>query len=252
MKRVVGLCVAGAMLAGCATPYKPIPYDRGTAAVTSIRVVEDAMAPEAGTQKLATNGQNMASAMAAQAGLAGVLVGAMIAGVEASIEQQQRNRMRAVLKAQGFDGEAVFDKILEAALTESGYKLSTIEVARAEPRDLVTATLTADPAAEAGTAVLDAAVLNYGYQRVGGTNTWRPFVTIKVHVTDAADPKKVLLDNAVYYNGVATPEVVINLPADEAYGFESIEAMEADPAKVAEGLTKAIEASAAAVAQMLK
>jgi hypothetical protein len=77
-------------------------------------------------------------------------------------------------------------------------------------------------------------------------------VSIKVHVTDAADPKKVLLDNAVFYNGVATPEVVVNLPADEAYGFETIEAMEADPAKVAEGLTKAIEASAAAVAQMLK
>jgi hypothetical protein len=162
MKPVIALCAATALLAGCATPYKPIPYDRGGAGITSIRVVEDAMAPEAGTQKLATNGQNMASAMAAQAGLAGVLVGAMIAGVEAGIEQQQRNRMRVVLKGQGFDGEAIFDKTLEAALTESGYKLSTVEVARGETRDLVTATLTADPTAEKGTAVLDAAVLNYG------------------------------------------------------------------------------------------
>ena len=73
MKNIVMACAASAMLAACATPYAPTPYDRELAGVEKIIIIDDAFPDKATTRKLATNGQNMGSA-ASSAGLAGLLV----------------------------------------------------------------------------------------------------------------------------------------------------------------------------------
>ncbi len=251
MKKEFALGVAALALSACAsTTYTPTPYDRTSAGVSSIVVVGDAFPEEPQVQKLATNGANMAGAMAAQAGLAGLLVGAVAAGIEAGIAADQTKRMRAALESQGFDAEAIFDAALEKALTESNYAHKAMEFARNEKRELVT--FVANPNAEPGSAVLDVSAAGYGYQLVGGGTTWRPFVSAVVRVTDPKDPTHILLDNRVVYNPVATPDVIVNLPADEIYSFEKMEALEADPAKAAEGLKRAVEATALAVAQLLK
>jgi hypothetical protein len=251
MKKFLTLGFAALAVSACATTtYTPTPYDRSSAGVSSLFVVDDAFPEEPQIQKLATNGANLAGAMAAQAGLAGLLVGAVVAGVEGGIAADQTKRMRVALQAQGFDAEAIFDKALETALTESGYTYRAVEISRNKNRELIE--FVPNPNAEAGSAVLDVSASGYGYQLVGDGTTWRPFVSAVVRVSDTKDPTKVLLDNRVVYNPVATPDVIVNLPADEAYSFEKMDALEADPAKAAEGLKRAIEATAAAVAQLLK
>lgn len=175
---------------------------------------------------------------------------AVAGGIEASIAADQNKHMRSALESQGFDGEAIFDVTLETALTDSGYSHKAMDFTRNEQRDLIT--FVANPNSAPGSAVLDVSASGYGYQLIGGGTTWRPYVSAVVRMTDPKDPTHILLDNRVVYNPVATPDVVVNLPVDEIYSFESMEALEADPVKAAEGLKRAIEATALAVAQLLK
>jgi hypothetical protein len=248
-KRVSGVAML-VLLSGCATPYQPVPFDRTATGVSKIIVVENALPPEPGTQKLATNGGNMASAAAAQGGLAGLVVAAAAAGIEAGIEAGQRGKVRAALATQNFNGEAIFDAALDAELKGLNYTTSTVAIARESNRSAVV--VPANPTAETGSAVLDVAGINYGYQLVGGGTQWRPFVNLNVRLVDAKDPKKVLMDNQVVYNPVARPAVIVNIPPDEKYAFAKIEDLEADPAKAAEGLKVALEAAAKATAQLLR
>lgn len=250
VKSILVLGAAALSVAACTTPYAPIPYDRATAGVESIQIVETSFPETATTQKLATNGQNMASAMAAGAGLAGVLVGAIAAGVEANIEAGQRKRILAALETQDFDGEAIFDAALEAALTGSDYTVETVDLPRESQFKLIE--ITADPVAPDGTAILDVAGSGYGYQLVGGNTQWRPFASAQVRLTNPQDPTVIHLDNKVVYNPVATPDVIVNIPPNEIYAFNKIEDIEANPELAAEGLKEALEETAKAVAQLLQ
>lgn len=249
MLRLTVASAAALSLAACVTPYAPIPYDRASAGIQTIVVVEDSLPADAGTQKLATNGENMASAMAASAGLAGVLVGAIAAGVDANIEAGQRTRIQAALATQGFDGEAIFDAALESALAANGYELGKVTVERKNYREPLELEVRND--LQPGSAILDVAGAGYGYQLVGGNTQWRPFVTVGVRLSDPADPSKIHLDNRVVYNPVATPDVIVNLPPDPQYAFAKVEDIEADPAKAKEGLEKALVETANAVADLL-
>jgi hypothetical protein len=252
MKRLsASIVLSSLILAGCATPYQPVPFDRTATPVTKISVVENALPAEVGTQKLATTGENMASAAGASGGLIGALVVGVIAGaVEANIENNQRKKIQDALASQKFEGEAIFDAALEEALKGQNYQVETIAIARANTRDMIVLTPKAD--AEAGAAVLDAFGLNYGYQLVGGSTQWRPFVTMKVRLLDHKDPKKILMDNQITYNPVVKNEVTVSIPVDETYAFQKIEDLEADPARAAEGLRVALQAAAKATADLLR
>lgn len=251
MKKTFVLGVAALAVSACATTtYTPTPYDRTSAGVSNIVVVSDAFPDQPQINKLATTGGNMTAAAAAQMPLAGLFMAAVAGGIEAGIAADQTKRMRTALESQGFDAEAIFDSTLEAALTESGYQHRAMDFARNEQRELID--FVPNPNAETGMAVLDVSAAGYGYQLVGDGTTWRPFVSAVVRMSDPRDPKRVLLENRVVYNPVATPDVIVNLPADEVYSFEKMDALEADPAKAAEGLRRAIEATATAVAQLLK
>jgi hypothetical protein len=248
-KLVVSLSVL-ALIAGCATPYQPTPFDRTAAGVNKITVIEDALPDEVGTRKLATNGQNLTSAVSSQFGLAGIIVAAAAAGVEAGIEAGQRNKIRAALATQNFNGEAIFDAALEAALKGNGFSVDSVALVREKNRSPLV--IAANPNAEAGSAILDVNSTNFGYQLVGGGTQWRPFVLLTVRLVDPKDPKKLLMDNAVTYNPVGPTTVTVSIAPDEKYAFQKIEDLEADPVRAAEGLKAAIEASALATAQLLR
>jgi hypothetical protein len=250
MKKLVGVMSVAALVAGCATPYQPVPFDRASAGITHLVIVEDAMPEAVGTQKLATNGQNMAAAAGASLGLAGILVGAVAAGIEANIEAGQRAKIQAALATQNFDGEAIFDEAFNAALAGMSYPVSSVSMTRETNRDLIK--LTADAAAPTGHGLLDVTAPNYGYQLVGSGTQWRPFVVMAVRLSDPRDPARVLMDNRVVYNPVGPVESIINIAPDESCAFETIELLEANAPKAAECLRTAIVASANAAAGLLR
>jgi hypothetical protein len=182
-------------------------------------------------------------------GLAGLLVGAVAAGIEAGIASDQTNKIDSALASQKFDGEVIFDAALEANLKAQNFDISTIKIERDEYRNFVVVKPQAD--AKTGTAVLDVKSNDFGYQQVGGLK-WRPYVVAAVKMYDAQDPKKILLDNVVEYNAVAPGTVTVNIAGDEAYAFEKVEDIKANPEKATEGLKLALEATAKAIAQLLK
>lgn len=250
MKKVVLSLSCVGLVTACATPYAPIPYDRELAQVGKIQVIETAFPEDVQTRKLATNGANIASAAGASLGLAGVLVGVAIGGVEAGIEAGQRKRINAALATVNFDGEAIFDAALESALTEAEYEIASFSNDRKSTGKF--AELSAVTDAPKGTASLDVAGSGYGYQLVSGHTQWRPYVEASVRLMDTANPEDILMENLVVYNPVATPDVVVNIPATGEYGFEKIDDIEADPEKAAEGLRIALEASAVAISKLLQ
>ena len=68
-RKIIGL-VAALSLGACASPYIATPYERTTAGVTSIAVVDDALEPKAMAYEVASTGANF--------GLIGALVDAGI------------------------------------------------------------------------------------------------------------------------------------------------------------------------------
>ncbi len=249
MKRSIGTLSILIMLSACTTPYQPVPFDRVATKTTDIQVVEDAMPDQADIRKLATNGQNIASATSGL-GLAGLAVGLVAAGVEANIAAGQREKLRKALESQNFDAEKIFDEAFEAALKSLNYNISVNNTKREKNREFVVTSAQVD--APIGTAVLDIAGNSYGYQLAGGNTSWRPYVVISVKMKDAKDPTKILLDNRVEYNAVAPVPLTVSIPGDPEYGFAKIEDIEANPAKVAEGLKKAIIESANETAKLLR
>jgi hypothetical protein len=250
MRKLIAALPVLALTAACVTPYQPVPFDRASAGVTHLAIVADAFPEEVGTQKLATNGQNMAAAAGASLGLAGVLVGAVAAGIEANIEAGQRKKIQEALATQNFDGEAIFDEAFATALAGLNFPVSTIEMPRAANRELIK--LAPDANAPVGHGLLDVTVPNYGYQLVGGNTQWRPFVAMAVRVTDPRDPTRILMDNRVIYNPVGPAEAIVNIAPNPDCAFDSIELLQADAPKAARCLREAIVASANAAAGLLR
>lgn len=249
MKKVLVSLVSVSVLCGCATPYHPTPFDHATSGISNLEINNNNIPGQARVRKLATNGQNIAAG-AGGAGLAGLIVVAAAAGVEAGVAKDQNNKINAALATQKFDGKATFDEALQADLHDQKYDTSVIKLTRDEDHNLVD--LVAQPQAPSGTGILDVDAYGYGYQLVGGVKKWRPYVVIAVKVYDAKQPTKILMDNHVEYNAVVPNALTVNIPADDTYSFDSIEAIQADPARAAEGLRVALVASAHATAQLLK
>lgn len=252
MKRIFTSLALLSFLSACAAGpgYQPTPFDRNITKVDEIKLVTDTMPELADIRKFATNGGNIASAAASSAGLAGLGVALIAGGIEAGIAAKQRGALRDILAAEKFDGEAIFNEALIAALKEQNYTITQSDLKHKEDRSFLV--LNAQTDAAANTSVLDIAGNSFGYQLAGSTTMWRPYVSIKVKMTDAKDPNKVLLDNMVEYNSVAPATLTINLPVDDQYAFKKIEDMTADHKKVTEGLKKALVESANATAKLLK
>jgi hypothetical protein len=249
MKKILTSLAVVSLLGGCASAYHPVPFDHATSGVSSLQLINNDMPAQSSVRKLATNGQNIASG-ASGAGLAGLFVVVAVAGVEGSIASDQNKKINTALATQNFDGKAIFNDALLADLHDQKYDTSITHISRDEDHNLVD--LNPQPQAPAGTAVLNVDGYGYGYQQVGGVKNWRPYVILAVKMYDAKQPTKVLLDNRVEYNAVVPSALTVNIPADDTYSFDSIEAIQANPAKAAEGLKAALVASAHATAKLMR
>lgn len=244
MKKFSCLLLAGAVSA-CATPYVPVPFDRQSSGVVSIAVMDDSM-PETTTPfQAATMSANMAGAAAAAVPLAGIFVGLVAGGIQAGIESDRRNKLEEILKANNFFAETLFEERLQASLVEQGFSTSIHGKARKE-RDFLK--VYPDNPADAH---LDVVVHNYGYVTAGDNVPWRPYANISVRLI-GKDKKTVLMDNRLAYNPLGSPEEIVNISANDAYSFESWDAVIADPQKAIAGLHDVIDQSAKTIGTLLK
>jgi hypothetical protein len=232
MKKAVLALALLSLVAACASPFVAKPFDREAANVTAIAVVKDTLPEGAGITQVASAASNF--------GLIGALV-------DAGIQASDQARLTAVLTTQKFDGEAAFLKALEAKVNERGFTGSVVDVARnPRKRDFVDS-FPGQPTADA---YLDVVSEGYGYISSGFGAPYRPAVSVKVRLISSAS-KQVLMDNLIEYNPLYPTEGAITLSPNPAYSFMNLDEIEQQPEKVAEGLTVALDETAAAIAKLL-
>jgi hypothetical protein len=229
---MLAVAIAAALVASCASPYVAKPFDREAAKVTSVAVVKDALPDSAGITQVASAASNF--------GLIGALV-------DAGIQASDQARLTAVLMSQKFDGEAAFLKALEAKVAERSFTSSVVEVARNSRRRDFVENFTGQPTADA---YLDVVSEGYGYISSGFGAPYRPAVSVKVRLVSSAT-KEVLMENLIEYNPLYPREGAITISPNPAYSFINLDEIERQPEKVAEGLTVALDETAAAIAKLL-
>lgn len=235
MSRKILLAAAAALsLGACASPYVATPYDRSTAAVETIALVDDSAPPEPIAYEVASAGQNF--------GLIGALVDA---GIQASRQDAVNNALAGV----GFDAEAILERRLESEIERYGYEVALLPGADRPEREF----LESYPAAPAGTdAYLDVAMVSYGYLSAGAFQPFRPTAAARVRLVSAADPSVVLMENIIVYNTMYPQEGVIVLTPNPAYAFANREEMLADPDRLAAGIEDALVQVADTAARLLQ
>ena len=267
--------ISAAILSACATPptYDPVlPYDAERAPIASLAVLPDAL-PENATALdtptdyfAATNqiSQNMVNAGTASPGAAaggGLLAGLILSAVEAGIDANRNSKFRKMLDAQSFDGPDVFQTALESALTDKDLSAQFASGARTDRQPISDAALSKikDDAA------LDIRILSYGYKVTPGG--WQPSVVVDLVMKDPGTGKTLMTERLTYGAPgttvlVASPYVTtvsgflgnptIIIPYEEGYGFNSVDAfVETEPAKAVEGLRLALVHTADAIAGLV-
>ena len=230
-RTVLGI-VAILSLGACVSPYIATPYDRSTANVSSVAVVDDALEPEAMAYEVASTGANFG------------LIGALI---DAGIQESRKDAVNNALRGVQFDAEGVVEARLATAMRGQGYSVTQLTGPRAKRDFLVTY-----PSAEGGTdAYLDLVVTNYGYMSSGAGQPFRPTVYAKVRLMRASD-NGLLMENTILYNPIGPTEGMITLSPNPEYAFQHREGLLADPARLAAGLEDALNQVADTAAQLLR
>jgi hypothetical protein len=233
MFRKIAVLTALLALGACATPYVATPYDRASAAVASVGVLDDSVPEKASAYEVASVGSNF--------GLIGALV-------DAGIQLERQNAVNDALRTASFDAEAELEAKLADALRAQGYSVSVMTTGERPKRDF----LPSYPGAAAGTdAYLDVAVMNYGYMSSGAGQPFRPMVAAKVRLIRASD-SSTLMENQIVYNPLNTVAGIITLPPNPQYVFNNRSDLLADPARLAAGIQDALTQVAATAAQLLR
>jgi hypothetical protein len=224
--------VAILSLGACASPYIATPYDRTTANVSSIAVVDDALEPKAMAYEVASTGANF--------GLIGALV-------DAGIQESRKEAVNKALDGVQFDAENLMEARLAAAVRGQGYSVTQATGPRAKRDFLVTY-----PTAQGGAdAYLDMVVMNYGYMSSGAGQPFRPTVYAKIRLMRVSD-NALLMENTILYNPIAPTEGMITLSPNPEYAFHHREGLLEDPARLAAGLEDALNQVADTAAQLLR
>lgn len=225
------LIIAAAMsVTACASPYIATPYDRPSASVTRIALVDDSLEPKAIAYEVASTGANF--------GLIGALV-------DAGIQESRKAAVNDALNSVQFDAETVLERRVASTLTQQGYTVEALSGDRAKRDFLVTY-----PAANSE-AHLDIVVMNYGYMSSGAGQPFRPTVYAKVRLMRVSD-NAMLMENMILYNPIAPSEGVITLAPNPEYAFRNREGLLADPTRLAAGLEDALVQVADTAAQLLR
>jgi hypothetical protein len=225
---VGALCVSA-----CATPYVATPYDRETAMVDSMVIVDDAVPEKAIAYEVASVGSNF--------GLIGALV-------DAGIQAERQGAVNEALTTVSFDAEGELERLLMREIGEEGYTVALLPGQARTKRDWLPAH---SGAAEGVDAYLDVAVMEYGYMSPGAGQPFRPYVWAKVKLVRAGDGA-LLMENQIVYNPLNVIEGVITIPPNPEFFFNNRSALLEDPNRLAAGIEDALERVAATSAQLLR
>jgi len=230
MKKLIGF-VALAAVSGCVSPYVGTPYERSPA-IHAIAVEQDAVPEKLSAWEVNSVGSNF--------GLIGALT-------DAAIQQSRESAMSAALHTVDFDAEAIFDQRLVEQLTQDGYSAQVLSGDNRQRRVFVTTY----GGAPAGTdAYLDVVITNYGYISSGVGQPWRPTAEATVRLVRASD-SQTLMENQISYNSMYVRRGVITLTPNPDFVFPNREAMLADPQRLADGITDALNQVADTAAHLL-
>ena len=218
MKRLIGLA-AMAAVSGCVSPYVGTPYERTSANIHTIAIEHDAVPEKLTAWEVASVGSNF--------GLIGALT-------DAAIQQSRETALMGALHTVDFDAEATFDNRLVEQLNQDGYSATVVDGADRTRRVFLTTY-----AASGADAYLDIVITDYGYIASGAGQPWRPTVEATVRLVRASD-NQTLMQNQIAYNSMYVRRGVITLTPNPDYAFQNREAMLADPTRLAEGLTDAL------------
>lgn len=232
--RVLAVLIGALCLSACASAYVGKPYDRASAGVRSIALVDDSTPEKASAYEVASVGSNF--------GLIGALV-------DAGIQSSRANAVNDALAGSGFEAESRLEQRLVSQLSAEGY---TVQTLANDPRNAKREFLVTYPGAEGVDAYLDLAVVNFGYLSAGAGQPFRPTVFANVRLISARDTKKVLMENRVVYNAMGPQEGVITLSPDPQYAFDNRAALLEDPKRLAAGIEEALNQVADTVARLLK
>ena len=222
MRKIILAAGLAASVAACASPYVGKPYDRATAQVTTIEVVDDAAPPNATAWEVASAGSNF--------GLIGAIADA---GITASREKAINDALGGV----GFDAEAKLEQRISRKLGGEGYTVSVGSGGERKKRVFLKtyASTTGKP-----DAYLDIVVTNYGYLSAGMGQPWRPTASATVRLVRASD-NVVLMENQIVYNAMYVQQGVITLTPNPEFAFKNREDMVSDPARLAAGIEDALD-----------
>lgn len=231
-RKLVGL-VAALSLGACASPYVATPYDRASAGVTGIALVEDSLPEKAIAYEVASVGSNFG------------LIGALI---DTGIQLERQDAVNDALAGVQFDAEGELETRLVSALSAQGYRVAPLPGDPRKKRDW----LEAYPTAPAGTdAYLDVAVLHYGYMSSGAGQPFRPTVGAKVKLVKVSDGST-LMENQIVYNPLNTVQGIVTIAPNPDYAFRNRSDLLADPARLAAGIEDALNQVADTAAQLLR
>lgn len=231
-RKLVGL-VAALSLGACASSYVATPYDRASAGVTGIALVEDSLPEKAIAYEVASVGSNFG------------LIGALI---DTGIQLERQDAVNDALAGIQFDAEGELETRLVSALSAQGYRVAPLPGDPRRKRDW----LEAYPTAPAGTdAYLDIAVVHYGYMSSGAGQPFRPTVGAKVKLVKVSDGST-LMENQIVYNPLNTVQGIVTIAPNPDYAFQNRSDLLADPARLAAGIEDALNQVADTAAQLLR
>lgn len=231
-KRVIVAAMA-MTVAACASPYVATPYDRSTASVQSIALIDDSVPEKAIAYEVASVGGNF--------GLIGALV-------DAGIQAERQGAVNEALNGLGFDAESTLEARVIAALGQQGYTAAPLAGADRAKRDF----LETYPDAPAGVdGYLDIAIVQYGYMSAGAGQPFRPTVGAKVKLVKVSDGST-LMENMIVYNPLNTVEGVVTLAPNPDYEFRNRAALLENPERLAAGIEDALNQVADTAARLLR
>lgn len=232
-KKMLGV-LAILSLGACATPYVATPYDRASANVRQIVLVDDSAPEAAVAYEVASMGSNF--------GLIGALV-------DAGIQAERRAALNKSLGTVQFDAEKRLETRIIERLQGDGYQVTALEGTMRAKREFM---VTYPVSGENQDAYLDLVVIDYGYLSAGAFQPFRPHASATVRLVSASDPTKVLMDNRIVYNSMYPNESVINISPNPRYEFRNREELLADPTRTAAGIEDALNQLADTAAQLLR
>ena len=232
-RKIIGI-VAILSLGACASPYVAKPYDRAGANVQSIAVVDDSLPERAIAFEVASTGSSF--------GLIGALV-------DAGIQSSRQDAVNEALNGVSFNAEQVMETRIASALSREGYTVAVMDNGVRPKRDVLATYPTAPAEADA---YLDIVVTQYGYLSPGAGQPFRPHAAAVVKLVSVADGTTVLAENIVTYNPIGTPQGIVTITPNGDYIFRNRGELLADPQRLADGLTDALNQVADTAAQLLR